>query len=511
MSNSFAHVLCTTSSATTAIGTSAAYIFDTDHGSVAFSSNISGDITWDEDGGTFTFARAGVYHVIVNAITSQVTSNRLQTTTFHLNSDAAIYTAAPFIDKDMDPVEVTHQRIISIAAGDVLHIKTKTGANTMGIEKGTSVIIMEITSGVYASSTVTTSASNDTTDEFNPYDTDLSGGPVFATAGKIASGVTFTQTAGSMTVPSDGKYLIMVSNMFAAGGTTNSNITMKLKEGSNVLYTGASRLHSTTDPFEHTICVIEDLDASEVLTVTWDIGSGRCQAEKGATFTVYKLQEGRTTHTNPKRRGQDLYASVVNKATLTATAAEVNPFDEDSYSSADFDTRTSNGITFAAGDGSFTVSKPGLYFVMHNALITVAGDVVVTMKIKVNGVAQVTSDSSHVDSLDDPENRTIQGLLSLREGDVVSATIDANTAVNIGHDAGSHLTIFRYSPFSKARPVKASGRIKRDNSFDTFSIENLTAQYEGNADQVPFKLGGGLNLRGKTTAGAVTGGGKVKK
>ena len=104
----------------------------------------------------------------------------------------------------------------------------------------------------------------------------------------------------------------------------------------------------------------------------------------------------------------------------TSCLAEVNPFDEDSYSSADFDTRASNGITFTAGDGTFTVSEPGLYFVMHNALITVAGDVVVTMKIKVNGVAQVTADSSHLDSLDDPENRTIQGFLSLEENDVVS-------------------------------------------------------------------------------------------
>ena len=255
MAVSYAHVLCTTSSATSAIGTSAVHIFDTDHGSVAFSSKISKDITWDEDGGTFTFTKGGIYHVIVNAITSQVTSDRLQTTTFHLNSATPIYTAVPFVDKDMDPAEVTHQRIISIAAGDVLHIKTKTGGHTMGIEKGTSVTIMEITSGVYASSTVTTSASNNTTDEFNPYDTD-GDGPAFAAAGLVASGVTFAGAAGSMTVPSDGKYLIMVSNMFAAGGTTNSNITMKLKEGSNVLYTGAVRLHSPTDPFERTICVI---------------------------------------------------------------------------------------------------------------------------------------------------------------------------------------------------------------------------------------------------------------
>jgi len=111
-------------------------------------------------------------------------------------------------------------------------------------------------------------------------------------------------------------------------------------------------------------------------------------------------------------------------------------------------------------------------------------------------------------------SHTLNGFFALRAGDVITTTIDANSSVNIASAAGSTLTIFRYYPFTKTRPAAASGRISRkDYSIDTFSIENLTAQYEGNVDQVPFKLGirGAGNLRGRTTASTVVGGGKVKE
>ena len=869
--------------------------------------------------GEFSFSRAGTYHVIVNAITSQATSDRVQTTTFNLNSASAIYTAAPFIDKDMDPKDHTHQRIISVAAGDILHIKTKTAANTMGIEKGTSITILEITSGVFASSTVTTAGSNNTTDAFNPFDTD-GDGPAFSSAGKIASGITFTGNAGSMTVPSAGKYLIMINHMFAAGGSTNSNIAMLLKKGSTVLLTNTLRLHSTVDPTEHTMCIIESLAASDVLTVSYDIGAGRCQAALGATFTVYRLQES-DGRRRPRKRGKDLYSCIVTERTGESVATVVNPFDKDSLlgaqatvtvadgdaasgmtekesmtitstdgtvrkyviiddnattvatgaaltntsdtgaeqagekatatitvdnageaiaggtitaittagdtvtitghadtnamadttgastngtfaagntpsnvnvkatatitvtdagqmttnnqctlittggdtvtitghadtnamgdttgastngtfaagntlsggstnnntqaaaiaatinlhsdftatassavvtitqntggtagntsittaknggdgdpedavtivnfsggtnpqtaqaaaiattlnlhddftatssgavvtitqnsagaagntslavSSGDmvnattlanfsggsdvtansvavainttgtaatqndflvqlkaaiessaghngkivvsavpteangaqaitltqddagpagnvtitddisqttlagfvngddiFSTRAINGISFNRAAGAFTVSQPGFYFVMLNSIVTAASDVVITSKILVNGTAQVTSDTVHIDSLPDPMSHTLNGFLTLKKRDVVTVTIDANTSVNIASAAGSTLTIFRYYPFTKTKPGKASGRIKKDHTIDTFSVENLTAQYETNVDQVPFKFGirGAGTLRGRGTIPSTVGLGDKK-
>ena len=508
---SYAHVLCTTSSAVDAFSSTPLPIFDSDHDDVVFTNNVSGDITYTAAAGTFTFAKAGIYHVVLTLASSQESSDQLQTITFELNSDGIIYTAKPFIDFAMDPTETTHQRIISVAAGDVLNIDGSTAGHTMGIVKGTSVVITEITSGVYASSTVTTAGSNNTTSAFNPFDTDLSGGPVFATAGKIESGVTFTQTAGSMTVPSAGKYLVMINNIYAAGGSTNSTVAIALirtrSAADSTLLTNTVRLHSTIDPIEHTMCVIEDLAAADILTVSYDVGSGRVQAELGATFTVIKLQEGQPISGTGRGVGGygSSYISVVSDQDSTAGSTEVNPFDEDTLTGdATFTTRTSSGTTFTPAAGTFTVNDPGLYFIMHNPILDGAADIVVTTKILVNGSIVASSDTALIKhGTGDPTNLTNTAFVELQRNDVVTVLTDANTAVNLTHKAGSHITIFRYYGFFEfSDQSETSDKLIADDlTLNTFSQNGLSAQYERNVDQVPFKFGirGPGTLRGRGT------------
>jgi len=516
---SYAHVLCTTSSDEDQIAASMLPVFDSDHASVVFTNNVSDDITYTAAAGTFTFARAGIYHVVLTLVTSQVdAADGLHTTELKIDSDV-VYAGLIQVGEDEEPYESTHQRIISVAAGEVLSVNTKTSAQTAGIVKGTSIIITEVTSGVFASSTVSTAGTNDTVAVFNPYDTSFSGtgdGPAYATAYKIASGVTFAPTAGSMTVPSAGKYLIMVTNVFYAGGGTNTGITMKLLEGTNVLHTSVVKLHNTVYSRESTICVIEDLAADEVLTVSWDLGGSAGEvraAQKGATFTVIKLQEGQPVADTGRGLGGygSAYACVVNKVALAATSAAINPFHEGTTAggagSADFDTRASHGITFNQSDGTFTVNESGLYFVMHNSYTATGGDAVVTFKILVNGVAQTTMDSIYVDTLPDPMNTTNSGFLELQGGDVVTATIEENDAVSITHKAGSTFTIFRYYGFfSFFDTTAASGLISDDFTINTFSQGNLSAQYDRNIAQVPFKLGvrGAGTLRGGCTRPSIT-------
>jgi hypothetical protein len=108
-------------------------------------------------------------------------------------------------------------------------------------------------------------------------------------------------------------------------------------------------------------------------------------------------------------------------------------------------------------------------------------------------------------------SHTLNGFLTLNRRDVVTVTVDANASVNIASAAGSTLTIFRYYPFIKAKPGKASGRIKKDHTMDTFSVENLTAQYEANVDQVPFSLGIPGRPRGRGTIPSAVSLGDKKK
>tara|TARA_R110002020_G_scaffold50087_4_gene141952 strand:- start:1825 stop:3273 length:1449 start_codon:yes stop_codon:yes gene_type:complete len=481
-------------------------VFDTDHGSVVFSSNISDDITWDQtaEAGTFTFARDGIYHVVLSLLSINNAGNNNTTVTFTKNSDSAFYTGAHHVLAAQDPAEGTHQKILSISAGDVLHIEAVAAGGTIGVTKGTSLSITEITSGVYASNTVTTNATTSTTDEFNPYDTDFSGGPVFAAGNQIASTITFTGTAGSWTMPEDGKYFIMVSNFIGSASSTNSNVTMHLKEGTNEIFTGAYRTGHATDPSEATICVIEDFAKGEVLTITWDISSGQCQANVGSTITLYKINDTELA------RGPASFISVVNKATMTATAAETNPFDEDSYSSADFDTRSSGGITFDASDGTFTISEAGSYFVIHNQITQTASDATVTSKVKVNDAVKLTIER-WVDSFPDPQNTTVQGVIDCAAGDVITVTIDSDSP-NIGHDAGSTLTILKLRDGWVFRESDPDNHITQDYTLNTFSQDFLSTRYKRDTAQVPFLLGvpGPLSLRGRTNQVAVASEGDKK-
>ena len=493
---SYAKIICTTSSANTAVGTSAIALFDSDLGSVAFESNISKDIVWSTTAGTITFQNDGTYHIVANLITETASGMRTHTVTFNLNSDSAIYTGAVLTPATFDPLSHTHQRIISVSAGDVLHIKGVANASTFGINAGSSLIINKITSGVFASSTVSTAGTNDVTTEFNPLDTD-GDGPAFGSTFKVASGITFDGAAGSMTVPSAGRYFIMVNNLIGAGGTTNSDNTIHIKSGITELYTVATRVQHQTDAEETTICFVEDLAASAVLTMTWDIGSGNCFAALGTTFTVYRLNDDISNRQEALDFTGELIA-VVNKASSTASAAEINPFDEDSYSSppADFDTRYANGITFASSDGTFTIGEKGTYWIFYTAQISTASDAKVTTKIKVNGTVIYTS-VAHIDSLNDPMNRTHSTIIDCSDGDSITSTIDSDSP-NIQQLAGSTMTIVRI-PDWRYKETAGDDLIDSDFTINTFSQGSMSAQYQRSVDQLPFIMGvrGPLSLRGK--------------
>ena len=500
---SYANIVCTTSSANNVVGTSAEPIFDSDHGSVVFSSDISDDIIYAPTAGTLTFKKAGTYHIVANLITGSDSGTNTHTVTFNLNSDSAIYTGAALVPAAFDPISHTHQRIITVSANDVLHVKIVASANNIGIVAGTSLVVNRVTSGVFASSTVTTAGSNNTTAEFNPLDTD-GDGPAFASAGKIASGVTFTENAGSMTVPSAGRYFIMVSNFIGVGGTTNSNVVMHLKEGSNEVYTATTRPHVNTDVAESTICVIEDLAADAVLTITYDIGSGNCFAAKGTTFTVYKLNED-VQNLNETLDINSASICVVNKATSTATAVEVSPFDEGGYSSDDFDTRYSNDMTHTTSTGVFQPLFEGKYWIFYSGYLTIASDDDVVTKLKHNDTV-ILEGSAKIDSLDDPHNRSYTTVIDCRRTDTLSVTVDSD-GQDIQIQPGTSFTVVRLSDWAIGETTPAESVNARDD-YKIDSFGQLSKQHRRHTDQVPFVLAtpGPLSLRQRNSAAIITAG-----
>ncbi len=496
---SYAYVLVTTASSTTAIddvgvlGATGRAVFDTDLADIVFSSNISNDITWNQTAGTFTFSRAGNYHIMWNAITSQSVQHNTQTYTWLLGT-TVVYTGVNFVQTAMDPVESTHQRILSVSANDVLTIKAVTQTEAMGIEEGTSLIITEITSDDFASTTVTTAGDNTGVAEFNPWDTDL-GSVAFSSAGKVASGIVWSDTDGSMTVPSDGKYFIMV-NIIHQNGVNRTN-TFNLKKDSDIIWTTSVQGFNQEDPSETTICIIQDLSASDVLTHTWSQSGGgtpACFLQTGATFTVWKLNQDKYLppfHPGDFMGGFDsLYLSVVSKAQSTASGDPINPFKAGNYSSADFETKQARGIAFNSVSGDFTVEKEGLYMIVYRPTLNAAADCFMTISIFINDVAVNASVGPKVDSSADPRDITLSAFVALDLGDKVTVAADSN-GPNVTHNPGTSITILRYYGLFRHLDIlentTGTPLISDDNTINTYSRSNT--QIDRNSQQAPFKFG----------------------
>jgi len=504
---SFANVLCTTGTASGQIGTSAEPIFDSDHTGVVFSSNVSDDITYTADAGTFTFSRAGIYHIVLSANTNQNTANRIQTFTFHLNSASAFYTAERQINTGYDPIESTHQAVVSISADDVLHIQMKTAGNNATITKGTSVIITEITSGHYISHQATANGSNTNIGAFNPWEQDFTGAPASYTT--VKNGMTQDTSQGKFQANVAGRYLIMVTNIFLLADQTGGTptIEMTLKKNNTIFCTRSVVANRFDDPAENTFCLIEDLEIGDFLTAFWDTndeddGDG-IQAQKGTTFTVYKLDEDVYVNGDTSGYFGYPYASVLSKANTIASDASINPFDEDNYSTDDFETRSASGITFTPADGRFTVDEPGLYVVAFVGLYSLTSGGTCDLKIKVNDEDKVHQVGKIADG-PDPLDKTVIGFLELKKGDYIGAFFNMNTDDPINPVialAGTQISIYRYFGWFEKEDTEPDGLIGNDFTINTFSQDNLSNQHKRSVDQVPFKLGirGALNLRGRPT------------
>ena len=498
---SYAYVVCTTRSDADVFSTGAAYMFDTDLASVVYSSDISSDITWDEDGGTFTFANAGVYHVIVTAITSADTN---QTQTVQINQytggvGTTRLEGVGYFNTGYEPKEHTWQRIISAAAGDIIDVKVTTNTGGGGIEKGSSIIIKEITSGDYASQTVSTGATYTSAAEINPFDTSVSSGAAIVSAFKVSSGIAISTNSDKLTVPRDGRYFIMVTNNLKAKSAAAALVTIYLNKNSasssGELQQKKPLMRSNDDPSETTLCTVYELEASDYLTVTWDPAGGvASNAEKGATFTAYRLSDGEfSSATDMTGWYGDQIISVQQTAQDSdAAAADINPFsDADFSSNATYVTSFSDGgITHNSSNGKFTVSEPGLYAIFFTPLLSVSAGLLVTSKILVGSKVVATNDTQKVSADPDPLDRSLSALVELEKNDEITVTVDGDHVSNtLTAKIGTQLTIFRYfNHFKKGDHPSAGDILTDDNIINTYSDE-LSEQFSRNVDQVPFILG----------------------
>jgi hypothetical protein len=496
MAGSYAYLK--TNSATSNIANTALNIFDTDlYSGDNPTAIISDDITWTEDAGTLTFQSPGVYHVILSAVVNQVTGEEAQTFKFIVNStDKYIATTSGEIAHT--PLPRPFQTILKFAAGDVLHVKASVAGHNITIAAGSTLVVTKIVSGIYAKAEITTSGTTGVDSEFDPFDTDDDD---VAVGRSLSSGITFASDYTTATVSEAGRYVLAVTNIATCSSSTACKFMVDL--GGSKIYTIANTVNSSADPGVFTIYLVLDLDADDVITILWDsITGGRTIVPNlGTCLSMYKLAED-----GIKR--QDAYATVYTEVNSAAAATKINPFDNDSYGTANFsesaDKVELNKVAHTAADGTFEVSEPGLYHCFVVIPITVNGDLDAQMEILVNGGTVLTS-IPKIDSTADPATATISALLPLKAGDSVSMTVDSDNSQTIRCDSGGAFNLYRVYPFIN-NESSASGLIDNDYTINTFSQTNLSTQFDRNVDQVPFKFGirGPGTLRGRTDADVVT-------
>jgi len=535
---SYASLKVTTSSVTTQLGGPAEPIFDSDHASIVIASDTSYDIAYAPTAGTLTFGRTGIYHIVLSLVTIAHGGDDALTTVSFLQNSTVMYQGLSFGDNEYGSdsgIESTHQRILSITAGDVLTVKASVydgaTARTVGVGLGTSLTATEITTGVYASSTVTASGSvNQGNTQYNAYRasagvTDLA---FTGSNAKIASGITWDDDKGIMSVPSDGDgtYYVMVNNIHVGPTdiSMNNNCHIRLYNGEfgegspTEIWKGTHRGAKADDPTESTISVIETLAGGDKLSVTFQgasAGKG-VVATSGSTFTAYKLDDAVTSN--------QVHACVYNKAISSWTdTTNISAFKNSNYSSPDLTERAVSGIgslIYSAGTGRFTVSKDGRYFCCFKGLcMAQSADVdKLTSTITVNGDEAFVAESK-VDSFPDPLCRSYTTILNLSKDDYVEAWIKASTDA-VAVNQGTTLSLFRLPNQSLVEDAPV-GLISDDNTINTFSVDNLTVQYgergvdrnngaqvpdQGATDQVPFKFGirGPGSLRGDPCSGRTT-------
>jgi len=521
MEASYAYALCTAQSSVGAIESTPEAVFTTDHTGIAFTSRDSLNVSLDISTGLVTFNKSGAYHVCVVLQADQNGSSADQTLSMKIGNDSSvsyadassIYSALLRVNTGYDPTEGIHQRIVEAVAGNVLYIRVSTSAGTMGIDQGSSLIITRVVSDTYSGALITGNQDEVAT-EFNPFN-QTSGS--FDAGNFKNNGIAYNTSLGKFTVPEDGKYHILSSNVVAIGSGADVNGDVKICINKNAALGGAGTLVSGSfgvktydDPSEYTLSTIEDLDADDYLTLTLDFDQDSAGAEgivvgAGTSLSIMKFNDGVVATNDLKGYYGDKRICVQSIVNSSAEAGEFNPFDSD-YTSA-VTTRTSSGITYTAASGIFTVDSDGMYVVEFTPSIAVNASSNIVLKMKINGIAGAVVLNTKIALTNSPADRSLFDFVNLKAGDYVEVSIENVAGSNTcTANAGSLISIYRFHNFTKTESAP-DGLISDDYTINTFSQTNLSAQYDRNPGiaggdaQVPFKFGirGAGTLRGRIT------------
>ena len=198
------------------------------------------------------------------------------------------------ISKNLDPAEMSIGLLKSLTADETCsaRVQSTVAGKTITANKGTAFSIFDITNnGTDPSAFLSLSVDGDS-------DANTSGDIICFDSGEwgsyadtdfvTATGITFTADGGTFVVASAGKYFILW-NLVIGTATATGARTVKILNGSTIVYQAPWLLHTSIDPMEKTVCVI--LEASDGDSFTFVVDGPNGKFDAGTAITMFKVDD----------------------------------------------------------------------------------------------------------------------------------------------------------------------------------------------------------------------------
>mgnify|MGYP003628268554 CR=1 FL=1 len=284
------------------------------------------NVTFQAEAGTLTPANTRPFLMLSTLAGVHSKFNEVVFSLYANNS--AIDTTSATIHKNLDPQEVTYGILKALTGGQTASSRFQSVASgTPGkitIKGGTSFTIFDASNNggtypsAYLSLAVNADSDNNTTGDIICFDSN-EWGSYADTDHVTATGITFTADGGTFVVANAGKYFILWNLIIGSASANDTTRTVKIKNGTTVVYTAPWRFNNNFDPLEKTVCLIVDAAAGDSFTFVVNNPDGDFDA--GTAISMFKVDEV-----------NDLYAQSVPTDSLIADDFTINGFSADGLS-----------------------------------------------------------------------------------------------------------------------------------------------------------------------------------
>jgi hypothetical protein len=314
-------------------------IGDSDLGGTV-STNLK-NVTYTATAGTLTPTNTRPF-LMLSTLAAMHTKQTEVAVSLYANGSALDASSAT-IHKNLDPQEVTYGILKALTGGQTASSRFESTAGSPGqvtIKGGTSFTIFDTSyngatyPSAYISLGVDADSNNNTTGDIICFDSN-EWGSYADTDHVTATGITFTADGGTFVVGHEGKYFILWNLIIGSVSASDTTRTVKIKNGTTVVYTAPWRFNQNFDPLEKTVCLIVNAAAGDSFTFVVNNPDGDFDA--GTAISMFKIDDV-----------NDLYIQTVPSDPPIENDYVINNYTIDSLS-AQHDRAAQNQVPFILG------------------------------------------------------------------------------------------------------------------------------------------------------------------